>query len=81
MFGVIHTHEGAMRTNIEIDDELLRQAMKATGQTTKKATVETALRQAVQSERRRRMVDQVHGKYPDWGTDYKSMRVNPHLDE
>jgi Arc/MetJ family transcription regulator len=36
-----------MRTNIEIDDRLMNQAMKATGQTTKKAAVETALRLAV----------------------------------
>ncbi|MGA2248998.1 type II toxin-antitoxin system VapB family antitoxin [Terracidiphilus sp.] len=37
-----------MRTNIEIDDKLMRQAMKATGATTKKAAVEAALRQMVQ---------------------------------
>jgi len=29
-----------MRTNIELDDELMAQAMEATGLTTKKATVE-----------------------------------------
>jgi Arc/MetJ family transcription regulator len=33
-----------MRTNIEIDDRLMRQAMKASGARTKKATVEAALR-------------------------------------
>jgi Arc/MetJ family transcription regulator len=37
-----------MRTNIEIDDELMRQAMAATGATTKKAAVEAALRKVVQ---------------------------------
>jgi len=37
-----------MRTNIDIDDELMEQAMQATGATTKKAAVEAALRQAVQ---------------------------------
>jgi len=36
-----------MRTNIEIDDKLMRQAMKAMGVTTKKAAVETALRQSL----------------------------------
>lgn len=36
-----------MRTNIEIDDTLLAQAMAATGQTTKRATVEEALRTVV----------------------------------
>jgi Arc/MetJ family transcription regulator len=37
-----------MRTNIDIDDKLMKQAMKATGAPTKKAAVEAALRQAVQ---------------------------------
>jgi Arc/MetJ family transcription regulator len=36
-----------MRTNIEIDDELMRKAMAACGATTKKATVETALEEMV----------------------------------
>lgn len=34
----------AMRTNIEIDDELLSQAMRAAGLSTKRATVEEGLR-------------------------------------
>ena len=33
-----------MRTNIEIDDHLMRQAMKASGMRTKRATVEAALK-------------------------------------
>ncbi len=37
-----------MRTNIEIDDKLMRQAMKATGARTKRATVESALRRLVE---------------------------------
>ena len=37
-----------MRTNIDIDDKLMRQAMKATGAKTKKAAVESALRLSVQ---------------------------------
>ena len=37
-----------MRTNIDIDDKLLKQAMKASGTSTKKAAVEAALRQMVQ---------------------------------
>uniref|UniRef100_E6QJW5 Antitoxin VapB11 n=1 Tax=mine drainage metagenome TaxID=410659 RepID=E6QJW5_9ZZZZ len=36
-----------MRTNIEIDDELMRQAMAASNATTKKAAVEAALRSLV----------------------------------
>jgi hypothetical protein len=37
-----------MRTNVEIDDELMRQAMNASGKPTKKAAVEEALRLVVQ---------------------------------
>jgi Arc/MetJ family transcription regulator len=37
-----------MRTNIEIDDELMKQAMKATGAGSKRAAVESALRRLVE---------------------------------
>jgi Arc/MetJ family transcription regulator len=40
-----------MRTNIDIDDKLMKQAMKATGTTTKKAAVEAALSKVVQLKR------------------------------
>jgi Arc/MetJ family transcription regulator len=43
----ILTHEATMRTNIEIDDKLMKQAMKAAGVKTKKAAVEEALRRMV----------------------------------
>jgi Arc/MetJ family transcription regulator len=42
-----------MRTNIEIDDKLLKEAMKAAGQTTKRATVEEALRRVIKLDRQR----------------------------
>jgi len=38
-----------MRTNIDIDDELMRQAMRLGGIDTKKATVEAALRLFIQT--------------------------------
>jgi Arc/MetJ family transcription regulator len=41
-----------MRITIEIDDELLAEAMAATGLWTKKATIEEALRRLVQRHRR-----------------------------
>jgi Arc/MetJ family transcription regulator len=37
-----------MRTNIDIDDKLMKQAMKALGVETKKAAVDRALRQALE---------------------------------
>jgi Arc/MetJ family transcription regulator len=36
-----------MRTNIEIDDALMKEAMAATGTSTKKATVEAGLRMLI----------------------------------
>ena len=44
-----------MRTNIEIDDKLMRQAMKATQTTTKKGTVEACLREVVQLRKQGRI--------------------------
>jgi Arc/MetJ family transcription regulator len=38
-----------MRTNIDIDDTLMRQAMRVGGVHTKKGTVETALRLLIQT--------------------------------
>jgi len=38
-----------MRTNIDIDDSLMRQAMRHGGTRTKKATVEAALRLFIQT--------------------------------
>lgn len=44
-----------MRTNIDIDDELMKQAMAATGATTKKAAVEAALTEVVQIRKQGRV--------------------------
>ncbi len=41
-----------MRTNIDIDEALLAEAMKALGTKTKKATVETALRHLIDGKKR-----------------------------
>jgi Arc/MetJ family transcription regulator len=43
--------ETAVRTNIEIDDDLMDQAMKASGLATKRETVEAGLRLLVQLKR------------------------------
>ena len=50
-----------MRTNIEIDEELIAKAMAATGQTTKRATVEEALRTVVRLHQQRRAVERLAG--------------------
>ncbi len=48
-----------MRTNIEIDDKLLAEAKKVAGTTTKRATVDHALRELVRRKDRRRLVELV----------------------
>jgi Arc/MetJ family transcription regulator len=62
-----------MRTNIVIDDSLMRQAMKATGRSTKRAVVEEGLR----------LLIKVHGQAGlrrlrgrvDWQGDLSEMRA------
>ncbi len=52
-----------MRTNIDIDDRLMRQAMRQSGTRTKKATVEAALRLFVETHAQtaiRRLKGKVH---------------------
>ena len=61
-----------MRTNIDIDDELLAEAMAATGLPTKKATVEEALRALVRQRRRRRAISDMIGL--GWQGDLDAMR-------
>lgn len=46
-----------MRTNIEIDDKLMKAAMKASGKKTKRETVEEALRGLVESRKRPKILD------------------------
>jgi Arc/MetJ family transcription regulator len=51
-----------VRTNIEIDDDLMREAQKASGQATKKQTVEEALRLMIRL-RQQSEVDAAFGRY------------------
>ena len=39
-----------MRTNIEIDNQLMQQAMRGSGERTKKATVEAGLRMLIETQ-------------------------------
>jgi Arc/MetJ family transcription regulator len=71
-----------MRTNIDIDDKLMKQAMKATGADTKKAAVEAAMRLAVQMHKQQKALKGLWGlgwegdldemrqsRFPDWDRD------------
>ncbi len=46
-----------MRTNIEIDDEVMREAQRLIGARTKRETVDTALRELVARHRRLGVLD------------------------
>lgn len=58
------------RTNIDIDDELMAVAMQATGQKTKKATVEEALRAVVKAAAFKDLVNGMRGIEWDDGLSY-----------
>ena len=49
-----------MRTNIVLDDKLVREAMKLAGTRTMREAVDIALRRFVQSGRQRKLLD-LHG--------------------
>ena len=55
-----------MRTNIEIDDGLIAEAMARGGHPTKKAAVEEGLRLLVRLARQREAVEALWGSMPDW---------------
>jgi Arc/MetJ family transcription regulator len=61
-----------MRTNIEIDNALLSQAMIATGLSTKRATVEESLRLLVRVHEQARALADISGL--GWEGDLEEMR-------
>jgi Arc/MetJ family transcription regulator len=63
-----------MRTNIEIDDKLMKDALKATGVKTKREVVELGLKTLVQL-RAQEKVRQLKGKIT-WEGDLSAMRTD-----
>jgi Arc/MetJ family transcription regulator len=70
--------QSVMRTNIEIDDELLSQAMAATGLSTKRATVEEGLRLLVRLREQVRALADLEGL--GWEGDLDKMREGRRFD-
>lgn len=64
-----------MRTNIDIDDELLADAIEASGRKTKKGAVEEALRLMVLDYRGRKALESLRGI--GWEGDLDEMRTDP----
>jgi Arc/MetJ family transcription regulator len=63
-----------MRTTIDINDQLLAEAMAASGLRTKKATVEEALRRLVLQHRQRQAIANLAGL--GWDGDLDCFRMN-----
>ena len=61
-----------MRTNIDIDDELMAETMRVTGQTTKKGAVEEAMRRVTRNARMRKAIHDMRGI--GWDGDLEQMR-------
>jgi Arc/MetJ family transcription regulator len=62
-----------MRTNIVIDDQLMRDTLRATGVKTKRAAVELGLRTVLRLSRQAR-IRRLRGKL-DWQGDLDAMRT------
>lgn len=61
-----------MRTNIDLDDALIARAMAITGLSTKKATVEEALRRLIGADERRQAIEDMRGM--GWEGDLDALR-------
>jgi Arc/MetJ family transcription regulator len=61
-----------MRTNIDIDDDLIKEAMRLTGIKTKKAVVEAALAQMLSLKKQER-IKELRGKFK-WEGNLDEMR-------
>ena len=66
-----------MRTNIEIDDALMAEAMEVTGARTKREAVERALRQVVRAQRQLEAIRGIRGI--GWDGDLDDMRTSKYL--
>lgn len=68
-----------MRTNIEIDDTLMNQAMSALGAKSKREAVETALRWMVRIELQKQAIEALRGT--GWDGDLDEMRTDKPMPE
>ena len=68
-----YTSKALMRTNINIDDRLMRQAMRSSGAQTKRAAVEEGLRLLIQT-RNQKSIRRLRGKVA-WDGDLDASRL------
>ena len=70
---IVHIGSTPMRTNIDIDEKLLAEAMAASGKRTKKETVHEALELLVRVRSKQTAIRSLRGKI-DWEGDLDAMR-------
>jgi len=68
-----------MRTNIDIDDDLMEEAQRLSGLKTKKAVVREGLQALIRQKRRRKILD-LAGKV-EWDGNLDDMREGRFLDD
>lgn len=71
---ITERHCTHMRTNIEIDDKLMKETLKVTGLNTKKDVVDLALRELLRV-RRQAEIKKLRGKFR-WEGDLETMRLD-----
>jgi Arc/MetJ family transcription regulator len=64
-----------MRTNIEIDDKLIKDTLKATGLKTKREVVELGLETLLRLKRQEQLAKAIRGKVK-WEGDLEDMRLD-----
>ena len=74
IFKFIHNGK-AMRTNVDIDDDLMRDAQRLTGLKTKRAAIEAGLSMLVRVKRQEGILE-LAGKV-HWDGDFDEMRARP----
>jgi Arc/MetJ family transcription regulator len=62
-----------MRTNIVIDDQLMKKAMRVSGASTKREAVQKGLELIVRLDEQERVIRESRGKF-HWEGDLKAMR-------
>lgn len=63
-----------MRTNIDLDDELIKEAMRLAGVTTKKEVVHLALHEFVRARKKKNLLDLAGRIHFRRGFDHKKLR-------
>ena len=74
----LHTGD-AMRTNIDIDDSLLKKVMRSSKSRTKKAAVDTALRRYMQMQEQEKALRELWGA-AKWEGDLEQSRLGRFAD-